>query len=87
MFGHYIIPFQSIVKVEISESDVKRALHGGSRASVFSMAAKLDLANLNRHIVLEKSEGVFNRILFTPDNIDEFMNILNKAISDFKLRS
>jgi hypothetical protein len=83
-FGKFIIPFDNIEKVVKSESDVKGLFQGGLQLKEFRPALKLDMANFTEHIVIDKNDGKVHRILFTPDNIDEFNDKLNSAIADFR---
>ena len=83
-FGKMVIPFENIEKVEVTESDVAGLLKGDLKLRDFRPALKLDWANFTEHIVLDKSDGMLHRILFTPDNIQEFMDALKGAKGKFQ---
>ena len=62
-FTKIIIPREKFVRVEIYKPPVIR--------SAF-WALKLDLADLYTHVEIERNEGVFKKIRFTPANPNEF---------------
>ena len=79
IIGKITIPFENIESVSVEESDVKGLLKGDLKLKNFRPAIKLDWANMTEHIVIDKSDGMLHRVLFTPDNIPEFMHELEKA--------
>jgi len=78
------VPFENIESVEVSESDVKGLLKGDLHLKNFRPALKLDWANFLEHVVLDKSEGYVHRLLFTPDNPQEFKNALDDALAQYQ---
>ncbi len=78
--GNLIVPFSEIESVEVRESDVKGLIHGELQLKNFKPALKLDWANFVEHVVLDKNEGKIKRILFTPDNPEEFKSALEEAL-------
>jgi hypothetical protein len=86
-FGKFTIPFENLEKVVKSESDVKSLFHGHLHLKEFRPALKFDMANFTEHIVIDKTDGIVHRILFTPENIDEFNDKLNSAIADYKKKN
>jgi hypothetical protein len=85
-FGKLTVPFEHIERVEVSESEVKGLLRGDLHLKDFRPALKIDWANFLEHIVLDKSEGYVRRILFTPDDLAEFKNALDGALSRYRKR-
>ena len=87
MFGKMEIPFDEIENYQLSNSDLSDLLKGDLKLKNFKPALKLDWANFLEHIVIDKSEGLVHRILFTPINPVEFIFELENAITDFKNNS
>jgi hypothetical protein len=83
-FGTMTIPFKAIEKIEVRESDVKGLLKGDLQLKGFKPALKLDWANFQEHVVLDKKEGFCQRFLFTPDNPVEFKETLEKLLRESK---
>ena len=83
MFGLMVIPFEHIESAEVSESEVKGLMRGDLHLKGFRPALKVDWANFTEHVVIDKSEGLVHRILLTPDNPEEFRNILVDALSRY----
>jgi len=84
MFGLMVIPFEHIERVEISESEVKGLMRGDLHLKDFRPALKLDWANFLEHVVLDKDAGLVRRILFTPEDPEEFIERLNEAIARYR---
>lgn len=84
LLGNMVVPFENIEDVQKSESDLKGLLHGNLQLKNFRPSLKLDFANFVEHITIDKTNGMIRRILFTPDNIDEFFNVLNVAMENFR---
>ena len=80
MFGLMVIPFEHIEKVDVSESEVKGLMRGDLHLKGFRPALKVDWANFVEHVVIDKSEGHIHRILLTPDDPEEFKNVLHAAL-------
>lgn len=74
------IPFSQITGVSVSESEVKGMLRGNLHLKGFKPALKLDWANFTTHVVLDKNAGSIQRILFTPEDPQMFMNILEDKL-------
>jgi hypothetical protein len=83
-FGSVVIPFDVIETVEIRESDVKGLLRGDLQLRGFKPAIKLDWANFQEHIVLDKKNGLCKRFLFTPENPREFKEVLDKCLLEYR---
>ncbi len=78
------IPFDQIERVDVSESEVKGLLKGDLHLKGFRPALKVDWANFLEHVVIDKSEGHIRRILLTPNDPEEFKNILDEALFRYK---
>lgn len=74
--GTISIPFDQIESIEVQESDVKGLLKGDLRLKGFKPALKLDWANFQEHVVLDKTTGFCKRFLFTPEDPQEFKSVL-----------
>ena len=83
-FGCMTIPLDQIERVVVSESEVKGLLRGDLHLKGFRPALKVDWANFLEHVVIDKSEGHIRRILLTPDDPEEFRNILDGALSRYE---
>jgi hypothetical protein len=81
IFCNLTIPFENIEKFTKEESDLEELIKGHLHLKNFKPALKLDFANFQEHIVIDKTDGLIHRILFTPENIDEFMEQLTEAIN------
>jgi len=84
MFGTITIPFDNIVSIEVRESDVKGLLKGDLQLKGFKPAIKLDWANFVEHVVLDRDEGFCKRFLFTPENPQEFKDMLEKYLGEYR---
>lgn len=81
LFGTMRVPFEEIESVEVLDSDVAGLLRGDLRLKNFRPALKLDWANFVEHLVLDKTGGFLQRILFTPDNPAMFKQMLDAAMA------
>jgi hypothetical protein len=81
LFGTMTVPFESIENAEVAGSDLGALLQGDLRLKNFRPALKLDWANFAEHVVLDKSDGHIHRILFTPENPQEFILALQAAMA------
>lgn len=82
--GTLVVPISEIESVEVLDSDVKGLLRGELRLRDFRPALKLDWANFVDHVVLDKSGGCIHRLLFTPENPEEFRAHLLSVIEGSK---
>ena len=83
-FGNMIIPFDAIESVEVRESDIKGLFRGDLQLKGFKPALKLDWANFQEHVVLDKKSGFCRRFLFTPENPQEFKTVLEKHLREYQ---
>ncbi|MGD8922093.1 MAG: hypothetical protein PVH24_02510 [Candidatus Zixiibacteriota bacterium] len=83
-FGNIIIPFDVIESIEVRVSDVKGLLRGDLQLRGFKPAIKLDWANFQNHVVLDKKSGFCKRFLFTPENPQEFKTVLEKRLREYQ---
>jgi hypothetical protein len=83
-FGPWVIPFDQVESVDISEPLSKAVLHLRSDPKHWPRQIKLDLADLHEHVTLDKSEGLIRKVYFTPDEPSVFQNALQEAISRFR---
>jgi hypothetical protein len=83
-FGRMTIPFDQIERVEVSESEVKGLMRGDLHLKGFRPAFKLDWANFLEHVVLDKSEGILRRVLFTPEDPEGFKTALEQALAAYR---
>ncbi|MEE9555053.1 MAG: hypothetical protein V3W18_12220 [candidate division Zixibacteria bacterium] len=82
--GVISIPFDSIESIEVQESDVKGLFKGDLKLKGFKPAIKLDWANFQEHVVLDRNDGLCKRFLFTPENPEEFKAVLDKVILEYR---
>jgi hypothetical protein len=83
--GTISIPFDSIERIEVRESDVKGLLKGDLQLKGFRPALKIDWANFQEHVVLDRNEGFCKRFLFTPENPQEFKTVLDRYLAEYKM--
>ena len=87
LLGTLEVPFDRVGDVAVMGSDVGRAFRAELTLSDFSPSLKLDWANFQDHVVIEKRDGVFvKRILFTPDDPQRFKAAVESAVSAFRVR-
>jgi hypothetical protein len=69
------IPIREIVDIKIrSPFSFWDLLRG--KASLSLRGVKIDQCDLYRHIAITRKSGLFKRLAFTPDNPDEFADII-----------
>lgn len=81
--GTLTVPFDAIESVKVHESDVKGLLKGDLQLKGFKPALKIDWANFQEHVVLDKKSGFCKRILFTPENPAEFKDVLERLLQEY----
>jgi hypothetical protein len=86
MFGVMRIPFDTIETIDVRESDVKGLLKGDLGLKNFRPALKIDWANFQEHVVLDRAEGFCKRILFTPEEPQQFKKVLEDNLAQFRSR-
>jgi hypothetical protein len=86
LFGRLVVPFEHIERASVSESEVAGLLRGDLHLRNFRPALKLDWANFVEHVVLDKSQGLVRRILFTPEDPEAFVRALVAALQRFRER-
>jgi hypothetical protein len=80
-FKTITVPFDDVEGIEVANSyweGVRLQLRGGR------MGIKLDWADMNPHVVLDKSTGFFRHIAFTPDDPEMFRAALETALTRFR---
>jgi hypothetical protein len=78
--GILTVPFDQVQAIEIADSflaGVRLQLRG------LRPGLKLDWADFHEHVVLDKNTGLFRHIAFTPDNPEEFVAALKRALTQF----
>jgi hypothetical protein len=83
-FGKMTIPFDHIETIDISESEVEGLLRGDLHLKDFRPALKIDWANFVEHVVLDKSQGLVKRVLFTPDDVHAFKRAMDDALARYR---
>lgn len=85
--GNLVIPFEVIERFEIRPSDLKElVLHGDLQLRGFRPALKVDWANFQEHVVVDRAEGWIRRILFTPEDPEGFRKAFDEAFAEFQRR-
>ena len=74
------IPLRKIAEIHIRSAFSIKDLFAGKRWHSF-LGLKIDLADLCRHIAITKESRIMRLIAFTPDNPDEFADIM-KLLKD-----
>jgi hypothetical protein len=81
LFKTITVPFGEVEGVEVANSfaeALRMPLRGGR------MAIKLDWADFHKHVVLDRTTGVFRHIAFTPDDPEAFRTVLKAAMSRYR---
>lgn len=81
LYGLMVIPFEQIECIDLRESDVAGLFRGDLQLKNFRPALKLDWANFLEHIVIDRSDGIFRRVLISPDDPAAFKEALDYAMS------
>jgi len=84
IYGKMDIPFEQVERIDLRQSDVVGLMQGDLQLRNFRPALKLDWANFLEHIVIDKSDGVFRRVLITPDDPAAFKAALDGALERFR---
>ena len=77
------IPLEEVEGVEVANSfaeGLRLHLRGGR------LGIKLDWADFQQHVVLDKSTGLFRHVAFTPDDPEAFRAALEAALAKFRER-
>lgn len=82
--GCVTVPFSTIERVDVRESDVRGLLRGDLQLKNFRPALKLDWANFLEHVVIDRTTGVLRRILFTPEDPVAFKASLDGALHRYR---
>jgi hypothetical protein len=81
MLKNLVISFEHIEEVEVVPPILKSLrLH----LLNYLPGIKLDLADFNEHVIVEKDTGIFRRVLFTPEMPEEFKVELERALVKFR---
>jgi hypothetical protein len=48
----------------------------------FRFPIKIDMATLHEHILLDKSNGIIHRLLFTPEDPEEFKRVVESLLAN-----
>ena len=85
-FGTLKVPFEVVESLEVRPSDLKELVTKGNlQLKDFRPALKLDWANFQEHVVLDKkTKGFVQRILFTPDDPEAFQRAFKEAFEQFE---
>ena len=85
LLGDLSVPFDKITSVKSSEASYKGLFTGSLKLKdLFVPTLKIDWSDFTEHITIDRNEGVLKRISFTPENLNEFMDILNKQLDEYK---
>lgn len=84
LFYFLEIPFSDIEKAEIGQPpvfwDIMKKKKINPEYGFGVRILKNDLADLFRHLVIIKKKGYWKEIRITPENPDDFLNILNRCL-------
>ena len=67
IFPNLIIKKEELISIKEFSYFVTRSIKG-------SLSLKLDLADLNEHVGIERKNGLFKNLRFTPENPKEFVS-------------
>jgi hypothetical protein len=83
-FGPWVVPFDQVERVEISEPLLKAVLHLRADTKHWPQQIKLDTPDLHEHVTLDKNEGLIRKVFFTPDEPTKFRKALDEAVRRFR---
>lgn len=83
-YGTWSIPFAQIEACDVSEPLLKAMVNLRVDLSRLPRGIKLDLADFNEHVVVDRSAGLIRRVLFTPDDPAAFKAALDQALAGFR---
>ena len=80
-FGVLAIPFDKIERVHARPSDLKELLAGNLRLRDFRPSLKVDWANFQDHVAIDKEGKFIRRVQLSPDDPKAFAESLQAAMS------
>jgi hypothetical protein len=83
-YGAWSIPFDQIEACEVSEPLLRALVNLRADLSRLPRGIKLDLADFNEHVVVDRSAGLIRRVLFTPEDPQAFKAALEQALAAFR---
>lgn len=81
--GVLAVPFEKIEGVAARPSDVRTLLRGDLQLRDFRPSLKLDWANFQPHVAIDKEGTFIRRVQLSPDNPEAFAAALKAAIDDW----
>jgi hypothetical protein len=86
LVGPWVVPFDQVEGVEVAEPLLKALLHLRADMKGWPRQIKLDWADLQEHVALEKSAGLIRKVFFTPADPAAFKNALEEALARYRQR-
>lgn len=83
-YGTWSIPFDQIEACEVAEPLLKAMVNLRADLSRLPRGIKLDLADFNEHVVVDRSSGLIRRVLFTPEDPPAFKAALEQALAGYR---
>lgn len=77
--GHTFLPWDEILSVSVRPPLVLADLFRSDVTFHRLIAVKLDLADLSRHVAVERRHGLFGQYRFVPDDPDAFVAAVEAA--------
>jgi hypothetical protein len=75
-----VIPAEELLEIEVRPALAAGDLLRGKGLG-YTFAAKLDLADLSRHVAIRRSRGLFKRLRITPDDPEKFAEMCRSIMS------
>jgi hypothetical protein len=85
-YGTWSIPFDQIEACEVAEPLLRALVTLRADLSRLPRGIKLDLADFNEHVVVDRSAGLIRRVLFTPEDPQAFKAALERALAAYRGR-
>ncbi len=81
--GRKVIPADEIVDAQVRPPLVMADLFRGKGLG-YCWALKLDMADLSRHVAIQRTSGIMKRLRFTPDDPEKFVEMCRAIMKNEK---
>jgi len=82
--GTLDVPFAKIEEIHLHDSDVERLMRGELNVGDLRPALKVDWANFQPHVKVDREGTLIRRILLTPADPPRFFEVLREALDAWR---